>query len=206
MLQDYNKSKKVFQERNDINGECKIVKLQKSKPTPPSLRRPIVRAISPIHFRDFKLERTLHPILRVVDLERHNLHITWALLQRFCKAWSTTTRPLVAFKVFQLATEEFFDLGLCLLQKRWSTWDVCGCGLFNGKLTKWMMVTVLLGLLSGVGWISVPLPEKIASNSACSHTSSILMVLGDPWNLTLSDLHSFFNLCVNNGQPEEEGI
>ena len=65
-----------------------------------------------------------------------------------------------------------------------------------------MMVTVLLGLLSGVGWISVPFPEKIASNSDCSHTSSILMVLGDPWNLTLSDLHSFFSLCVDDGKSE----
>ena len=68
------------------------------------------------------------------------------------------------------------------------------------------MVTVLLGLLLGVGWISVPFPEKIASNLDCSHTSSILIVLGDPWNLTLSDLHSFFSLRVDDGKPERGGI
>lgn len=167
----------------------------KSKPTNPSLRRPI-RAISPTHFRDFKLEGTLHPILRVVDLERVNLHITWALLQRFRKVWTTTARPSVASKIFQFITEEFFNLGFCFLQKKWSRWDVCG--LCEGKHTKWMMVTVLLGLLLGVGWISVPCPEKIASNSDCSHTSSILIVLGDPWNLRPSDLHSFFSLRVKS--------
>jgi hypothetical protein len=56
------------------------------------------------------------------------------------------------------------------------------------------MVTVLLGLLVGVGWIKVPLPPNMASNSAVWRTSSILIVLGDPWNLQVSFLHSFFSL------------
>lgn len=57
-----------------------------------------------------------------------------------------------------------------------------------------MMVTVLEGLLVGVGWISVPFPPNIVVNSATSITSSNLMVLGEPWNLQVSDLHSFFRL------------
>lgn len=57
-----------------------------------------------------------------------------------------------------------------------------------------MIVTVLLGLLSGRGWIRVPLPPKIDWNSSGSRTSSILIVLGAPWNFTESLLHSFFSL------------
>ena len=56
------------------------------------------------------------------------------------------------------------------------------------------MVTVLLGLLSGRGWIKVPLPPKIDWNSSGSRTSSILIVLGAPWNFMASLLHSFFSL------------
>lgn len=63
-----------------------------------------------------------------------------------------------------------------------------------GRRTNSMMVTVLFGLLSGRGCISMPFPPKMLSNSADSKTSSNLMVFEEPWNLTESDLHSFFSL------------
>lgn len=40
----------------------------------------------------------------------------------------------------------------------------------------------------------MPFPPKMLSNSADSKTSSNLMVFEEPWNLTESDLHSFFSL------------
>ena len=66
----------------------------------------------------------------------------------------------------------------------------------NGRegRTKSIMVTVLLGLFVGVGWIKFPLPLNMASNSAVWRTSSILIVFGEPWNLQVSFLHSFFSL------------
>lgn len=66
----------------------------------------------------------------------------------------------------------------------------------QGRHTKVMMVTVLLGLFVGVGWMSVPFPPKIVSNSDGSKTSSTLTDFDAPWNLHVSDLHSFLILEV----------
>ena len=69
-------------------------------------------------------------------------------------------------------------------------------------LTKWMMVTVLVGLFCGVGCKSVPLPPNKLWNSAFSSISSNLTVLGAPWNLRSAALQSFLRLrkCRNQGR------
>ena len=125
-----------------------------------------------------------------------NFHVALTELQGLGKKWGPAAAPADALESLEVVAKKRVDLFARALTRSPISKHASKKRLRGARRTYSMMVTVLLGLFVGVGWIRTPLPMKIVSNSGYSMISSIRMLFDEPWNLHFSLLHSFFRLHV----------